>query len=231
MTFRAQDSLAEQIAHHLERQIVTGDLVEGERIQEMRIVAELEVSRGSVREALLILQRRHLIDIFPRRGAVVTELTPALVKSLYEVLNLQLGLVVRRWAEVWQQASLEPFMENMQQIQEAVVEEDTELFFERSLQWLKSASVFAANPYLDQQLKDMQPSVRRAYYLALQMNKRELEESFSFLRGLLDAVLLRQSERAAEYLEEFVMHQRNLVLESLFRVKQIEMAWARRHRR
>jgi len=67
--------------------------------------------------------------------------------------------------------------------------------------------------------------------LALQMNKRELEESFSFLRGLLDAVLLRQSERAAEYLEEFVMHQRNLVLESLFRVKQIEMAWARRHRR
>lgn len=231
MTFRAQDSLAEQIAHHLERQIVTGDLVEGERIQEMRIVAELEVSRGSVREALLILQRRHLIDIFPRRGAVVTELTPALVKSLYEVLNLQLGLVVRRWAEVWQQASLEPFMENMQQIQEAVVEEDTELFFERSLQWLKSASVFVANPYLDQQLKDMQPSVRRAYYLALQMNKRELEESFSFLRGLLDAVLLRQSERAAEYLEEFVMHQRNLVLESLFRVKQIEMAWARRHRR
>ncbi len=231
MTFRAQDSLAEQIAHHLERQIVTGDLVEGERIQEMRIVAELEVSRGSVREALLILQRRHLIDIFPRRGAVVTELTPALVKSLYDVLNLHLSWVVRRWAEVWQQANLEPFMENMQQIQEAVVEEDTELFFERSLQWLKSASVFVANPYLDQQLKDMQPSVRRAYYLALQMNKRELEESFSFLRGLLDAVLLRQSERAAEYLEEFVMHQRNLVLESLFRVKQIEMAWARRHRR
>jgi DNA-binding GntR family transcriptional regulator len=231
MTFRAQDSLAEQIAHHLERQIVTGDLVEGERIQEMRIVAELEVSRGSVREALLILQRRHLIDIFPRRGAVVTELTPALVKSLYEVLNLQLSLVVRRWAEVWQQAGLEPFMEGIQTIQEAVVEEDTELFFERSLEWLKSASVFVANPYLDQQLKDMQPSVRRAYYLALQMNKRELEESFSFLRGLLDAVLLRQSERAAEYLEEFVMHQRNLVLESLFRVKQIEMAWARRHRR
>jgi DNA-binding GntR family transcriptional regulator len=231
MTFRAQDSLAEQIAHHLERQIVTGDLVEGERIQEMRIVAELEVSRGSVREALLILQRRHLIDIFPRRGAVVTELTPALVKSLYDVLNLHLSWVVRRWAEAWQQASLEPFMDGIQQIQAAVVEEDTELFFERSLEWLKSASVFAANPYLDQQLKDMQPSVRRAYYLALQMNKRELEESFSFLRGLLDAVLLRQSERATEYLEEFVMHQRNLVLESLIRVKQIEMAWARRHRR
>jgi len=48
---------------------------------------------------------------------------------------------------------------------------------------------------------------------------------------MLDAILLRQAERAEEYLEEFILHQRNLVLESLFRVKQIEMAWARRHRR
>lgn len=231
MTFRAQDSLAEQIANHLEKQIVTGDLVEGERIQEMRIVAELAVSRGSVREALLILQRRHLIDIFPRRGAVVTELTPALVKSLYEVLLMQMSLVVRRWSEHWQQSTLAPLMDGLQLIQEAADDEDTELYFERSMSWLTSASTFAANPYLDQQLQDLQPSVRRAYYLALQINKRELDESFSFLKGMLDAILLRQAERAEEYLEEFILHQRNLVLESLFRVKQIEMAWARRHRR
>jgi len=57
------------------RQIVTGDLVEGERIQELRIANELNVSRGSVREALLILERRHLIEIYPRRGAVVSEMS------------------------------------------------------------------------------------------------------------------------------------------------------------
>ena len=231
MSFRANESLAEQIAQHLGEQIISGDLVEGERIQEMRIVAELEVSRGSVREALLILQRRHLIDIFPRRGAVVTELTPTLVKSLYEVLLMQLDLLVRRWAETWQQATLAPFIDGLQTIQDAVDDEDSEAFFDRSLAWLKSTQVFAANPYLDQQLKDLQPSVRRAYFLALQINKRELDESFSFLRGLLDAVMLRQADRAAELVEEFILHQRNLVLESLLRVKQIEMAWARRHRR
>ena len=194
-------------------------------------MAELEVSRGSVREALLILQRRHLIDIFPRRGAVVTELTPALVKSLYEVLLLQLDLLVRRWAESWQQSTLAPFIDGLQTIQEAVDEEDSEAFFDRSLAWLRDTQVFAANPYLDQQLKDLQPSVRRAYFLALQVNKRELDESFGFLRGLLDAVMLRQADRAAELVEEFILHQRNLVLESILRVKQIEMAWARRHRR
>ena len=34
----------------------------------------LNVSRGSVREALLILERRHLVAILPRRGAHVTVL-------------------------------------------------------------------------------------------------------------------------------------------------------------
>ena len=133
--------------------------------------------------------------------------------------------------EAWQQATLAPFIDGLQTIQDAVDEEDSEAFFDRSLAWLKDTQVFAANPYLDQQLKDLQPSVRRAYFLALQINKRELDESFGFLRGLLDAVMLRQSDRAAELVEEFILHQRNLVLESLLRVKQIEMAWARRHRR
>jgi DNA-binding GntR family transcriptional regulator len=63
------ESLSEQIAKHISEQIIRGELVEGERIQELRIAAELDVSRGSVREALLLLERTHLIEIYPRRGA------------------------------------------------------------------------------------------------------------------------------------------------------------------
>ena len=87
MTFKAAESLAEQIARHVGRQIVTGDLVEGERIQELRIAKELNVSRGSVREALLILERRHLINIYPRRGAVFAEMSAQQIKSLFEILT------------------------------------------------------------------------------------------------------------------------------------------------
>ncbi|HEX6590426.1 MAG TPA: GntR family transcriptional regulator, partial [Moraxellaceae bacterium] len=43
MSFRASESLSEQIAQHLAQQIVVGDLVEGERIQELRIAKELNV--------------------------------------------------------------------------------------------------------------------------------------------------------------------------------------------
>lgn len=231
MPFRAQESLAEQIARHVGEQIISGDLVEGERIQEMRIVAELEVSRGSVREALLLLQRRHLIEIYPRRGAVVSELSPQLVKNLYEIVVALFGVIVRGTAEHWRQQELAPLLDGLAQLQEAVDELDIERFYESSFELLRNARRFAGNAYLDNVLADLQPSVRRAYSLALQVNRRELEESHGLLKGVVDAIMLRQADRAAELVEEFVLHQRNLVIDSLLRMKQIEMAWARRHRR
>lgn len=231
MSFRATESLALQIAQHVGEQIVSGDLVEGERIQEMRIAAELQVSRGSVREALLILQRRHLVEIFPRRGAVVAELSPHMIKGLYEVIVLIFSLIVRKTAEVWRQDDLAPFMDGVNELQAAVQSRDIEGFYNGSFDILRRAQHFTNNPFLDDMLDDLQPSMQRSFYLALQVNRRELDESYAFLKGVLDAVMLRQGERAAELVEEFCLHQRNLVLESLLRVKQIEMAWARRQRR
>ena len=104
MTFKAPDSLAEQIAHHLAERIIRGELKPGERIQEQKVTLALNVSRGSVREALLILERRHLIAILPRRGAHVTELTAHKVQSLCTLMSemyILLGnAVAQRMADV-----------------------------------------------------------------------------------------------------------------------------------
>ena len=68
-------SLTEQIAEHIAEAIIRGRMAPQERIRELRVAQELGVSRGSVREALLLLERRHLIQIVPRKGAVVAELS------------------------------------------------------------------------------------------------------------------------------------------------------------
>ncbi|WP_432211664.1 GntR family transcriptional regulator, partial [Acinetobacter variabilis] len=91
-------SLSEQIAKHISEQIIRGELVEGERIQELRIASELDVSRGSVREALLLLERTQLIEIFPRRGAIVSEMSAMQVRALFDLTSLFLGQMVQRMA-------------------------------------------------------------------------------------------------------------------------------------
>ena len=71
--FKPALNITEQIADHLGEQIIVGEIASGTRIQEVKIAKALKVSRGSVREALLILERRHLITIVPRKGASVNE--------------------------------------------------------------------------------------------------------------------------------------------------------------
>lgn len=231
MSFHASESLSEQIAQHLAQQIITGDLVEGERIQELRIAKELNVSRGSVREALLILARRRLIEIYPRRGAVVSEMSVQQVRGLYEVVSMFLQLVVRKAAETWRQHDMEGFVSQVQRLQSHVDAHDIEAFYESTFEFFRMVHRFAGNPYVEEILEDLQPAIRRSYYLALHTNRRELEEAFSFLKGVVDSILMRKGDQAASLVEDFCVHQRHLVLDSLMRVKQIEVAWAQRHRR
>jgi DNA-binding GntR family transcriptional regulator len=231
MSFRASESLSEQIAQHLAQQIITGDLVEGERIQELRIAKELNVSRGSVREALLILARRRLIEIYPRRGAVVSEMSVTQVRGLYEVVGMFLRLVMRKAAEGWRQQDMEGFSTHLRGLQSHMDAHDIEAFYEATFELFRVIQRHAGNPYIEEILEDLQPAIRRSYYLALHTNRRELEESFTFLKGIVDSILARKGEQAASLVEEFCTHQCHLVLDSLMRVKQIEAAWAQRHRR
>src|SRR5690554_4403543 len=106
MRFQAPESLSEQIAQHIGQRIVIRDLKPGERIQELKVAGELGVSRGSVREALLILQRRHLVEIYPRRGAVVSGLTIASVNALYDIYIDLLCMLGRKLLERWSGDSL-----------------------------------------------------------------------------------------------------------------------------
>ncbi|HWV09637.1 MAG TPA: GntR family transcriptional regulator, partial [Pseudomonas sp.] len=154
MTFKAPDSLAEQIAHHLAERIIRGELKERERIQEQKVTQALNVSRGSVREALLMLERRHLIVILPHRGAQVTELTPHNVKSLYALVVELYILLARSVADGWQvEADLAPFLAIQRSLMDALQREDINDFVERSFDVMRAAFPFSNNPYLQETLE------------------------------------------------------------------------------
>ena len=225
------DSLSEQIARHISEQIIRGELVEGERIQELRIASELDVSRGSVREALLILERTQLIEIFPRRGAVVAEMSALQVRSLFDMASLLLGQIVHRMAETWRSHEAERIQLLLEQLEAETRQGHTEKFYDLIFQGMARQHEMVGNPYLMRYYQELLPSLRRSYFLTLNISRRELQESSELFKLVTDAVLIRKPQQAALFMEDFCRHLRNLVLESLARMKQIELAWARRSRR
>lgn len=94
-------NVAKSIADALAQRIICGELQGGFALREVAIAEQYQVSRSSVREALLLLQRSYLVDIYPRRGAQVRILTAQNVQDLYDLsteLYILLGtLLAQRW--------------------------------------------------------------------------------------------------------------------------------------
>ncbi len=227
MAFQAKESLSEQIAQHLADQIIRGDMLAGDRIQELRIAAELEVSRGSVREALLILQRRYLIDIMPRRGAVVRELSENQVRSLYETIQVLLGLAARKAIKVMQEDDLDRFIHLIHENQQALEVRDIDTFFKGSFVFFEQFYPFARNPYVESILANLQPALMRTYYIALHLDPGEMKECQAFSKAMVETVFRRDVRSALEIIREFATHQSELVQESIQRARQIEAAWGK----
>ena len=68
--------LVDDVYHSLEEAILSGRMRPGDRLVESWISEQLGVSRTTVREALLMLERGGYVDSNPRRGMCVTRLAP-----------------------------------------------------------------------------------------------------------------------------------------------------------
>jgi hypothetical protein len=79
--------------------------------------------------------------------------------------------------------------------------------------------------------ENLLPAMRRSYFLTLNTSRRELQEAFVLFRHVIDAMMIRKGDQAELFMDDFCRHLRNLVLDSLARMKQIELAWAQRSKR
>ncbi|MCX7169252.1 MAG: GntR family transcriptional regulator [Proteobacteria bacterium] len=78
----------------IERGILYGRFVPGQRLIEADLTRDLKVSRGPVREALKRLAAEGVVALTPRRGAYIRSLTRAEVLDLLQVLQAIMRLAV-----------------------------------------------------------------------------------------------------------------------------------------
>ena len=76
-------TLADKIAAAIADGILSGALLPGDRLDEVSLAEQHGVSRTPVREALRQLAMSGLIDMRPRKGAIVSKATPEEIESLF----------------------------------------------------------------------------------------------------------------------------------------------------
>ncbi|MEO8755852.1 MAG: GntR family transcriptional regulator [Casimicrobiaceae bacterium] len=83
-----RSSLHDQVTARVRDMIVDGRLAAGAPIPEMELARQLGISRTPLREALKVLASEGLVDLLPRRGAVVKVFTARDAQDMLEVIAL-----------------------------------------------------------------------------------------------------------------------------------------------
>ncbi len=215
MQFKPKETLTEQVATHIENLIAFNQLKGGQRIYEGPMAKELEVSHGSVREALLLLEKKHLVRSTPRKGTFVTELDEHFVKSLYEAMVMYLTNTSLKLIRQWKQEDIDQ-MENLYtQMDECFQKGQLVEFLDIGIEYTQASLAYADNYFIVSAIQDLWPSAKRCAFVALQQGTPVLKENLEHMRHSLDTIKERNEDELIKILTDYANQQCRQVLQCI----------------
>lgn len=180
--------LADEVCQRIEDSILSGRLRPAERLTEAHIAEDLGVSRTTVREALLMLQRQGLVVNTPRRGTFVTRLSRADALDLGYTRALLEGHAVRAGYARCDEAlfkRLEALIETMRGCR---LPDDTPRLIQLDLDFHRSLVETAGSPRLSELWSNLNGQIRALYLTTLESEGADIAYVIEFHQRLLDAL-------------------------------------------
>jgi len=212
--FKPPSNLCYEIADFLSNQIIKGELKADERIREAELAKELGVSRGPIREALQILERKRLVERKPRRGTRVVRMSSSYVDWLYDIIVELYGLVAKRAAEHRTERDLVEMRRALTRIKGAATKGNLSDYYEALFHFALVGERAARNPLLEQMLADLEPLTRRVQFDSIRHHAEDLQRSVAFFEQTLHYIQNSNSEMACKKIQEYAQEERKLALKS-----------------
>ncbi len=202
-------NVIEQIADHLTWEIASGRLADGERIQEVRLARAMGASRGSVREALIVLDGRLLVELVPRRGASVRVLDEDEIDDFAAVFSdLLTRAIAGRSVE---RPALEPALAS---ICAAVQSSDPEGVVRARDGFLRTLAIGHRSGILAQLLMPLLATANRVAMRASLHADFDLRDSYRWCVALVEASSVEDGDRLEALVRAFVRRESELAREA-----------------
>ena len=120
--------LRDVVFNTLRDAILTGKLVPGERLMENQLADKLGVSRTPVREALRMLELENLVELVPRKGAQVLDMSEKDITNILEVRSALEGLATSVACKKMSKEDLQQLKNMEVDFEKAVADNDVERF-------------------------------------------------------------------------------------------------------
>lgn len=202
----SQLPLSLQISKRIEDDIIYGVFSPGNKLDEKELCARYGVSRTPIREALKLLASEGLVEIRPRRGAVIPTADPMRLFEMFEVmaeLEAMCGrLACRRITPEQTQAILQLHESCRDYMQSG----DSESYYEANRLFHEAIYQASHNHFLIDQTIALHKRLHPYRRLQLRVGNR-MENSFAEHQAILEAIFANDEARTETLLRSHVVIQ------------------------
>jgi len=153
--FIQKEVLRDKIYELLKGWILGGKLKPGEKIIELSLAKQLNVSRAPLREALLALSQQGFITIKPHQGSFVTELSGQDIREIFEVREVLEIYAAKKVRHQLTPANIALLKGALGELEAAAENRDVLQFAEADFNFHRALWSLAGNSHLEKLLTDI----------------------------------------------------------------------------
>lgn len=190
----------------IEERIADGRYPPGLKLDEVALAKEFGVSRTPIRETLIQLSSSGMVDLRPRRGALVADASPHRICEMFEVmaeLEAMCGRLAARRITADEEAELLAAHKACQRARDTGSSDE---YFARNEVFHQVIYKAAHNAFLAEQAIQLQRRLRPFRRLQLRIRNR-VSASFDEHQAIVDALTAGDGERTSRLVRDHVIVQ------------------------
>lgn len=194
---------SEQLRETIEERIATGSYLPGMKLDETELAKEFGVSRTPIREALIQLASAGLIDARPRRGAVVSAISPQRLYEMFEVMAELEAMCARLAARRITEEECKKLKSSHRACEEMRDKNRPDEYYRRNEQFHEEIYYASHNQFLIEEATALHRRLRPYRRLQLRVRDR-MHTSFSEHTAIIDAISAGDGDLAADLLRKHI---------------------------
>jgi len=206
--------LHDEATERIRDMIVEGRLAAGDWINEADLCQQLQISRTPLREALKVLATEGLVELVPRRGAHVAQLSTGELVDLFEALSGIEGYAAELAATRMSAGDLERLRQLQVRIEQRHKARDRLAYFRENHELHVAIIRCSGNSAIVDIHARLIARVRRGRYQAL-LSEARWKDSVEEHAQILAAFENRDARRAGELMRQHVAHTGDVVRASM----------------
>jgi DNA-binding GntR family transcriptional regulator len=200
----APTALYQEVAERLRQRIFAHELTPGTWIDEQKLAEQYGISRTPLREALKVLASEGLVELKPRRGCYVTEISRQDLDDIFPLIALLEGRCAAEAVDRAKPADIAMLKAIHNRLEAAARDGRIDAFFEANQEFHRQIQDLAGNRWLLTVIQDLRTVLKLSRLHSLSLEGR-LQQSLDEHRLIMAALESGEAGRAEKTMHDHLL--------------------------